>query len=364
MSSIQLYKDPIQSAKVAGLRYVTDEQPGIRRQRWGRGFSYIDIDGSRIKDKKRRAQFKALVIPPSWQDVWICCQPNGHLRATGRDLKKRKQYRYHPEWIALRKQLKFDRLIPFAKALPTLRQQTAAIIKSASASSNEDVHRETVIAAIIQLLDNTFIRIGNQQYSQRNDSYGATTLQDNHAKICAGKIELTFVGKSGVSRQLNLQDKKLAKIIKRCQEIPGQTLFQYFDKAGNRQEIESGDINEYLRSVMGSPFTAKDFRTWGGTVTAANVLHRMAAKARENTTPSEAEMTSNIVEAIKIAAQRLGNRPATCRKYYIHPCIFKAYKNESLEHAIKQCYPTESALLNFLDSDEQKTLAILMANKI
>lgn len=364
MSSTTLYKNPEKSAKIAGLRYVSDQQPGIQRKRWGRGFSYIDVDGKRIKDRQRRAQFEALVIPPSWRKVWICCDENGHLRATGRDLKNRKQYRYHPNWIALRKQLKFDRLIPFAEALPRLRAQTQATIEpvaKASRTSAQPISRKTVIAATVQLLDETFIRIGNAQYAEANQSHGLTTLTTEHIKISSSSITLRFVGKSGVNRKVSLRNAQLANILKRCEEIPGQSLFQYINEAGEVEQIESGDVNTYLQTVMGEAFTAKDFRTWGGTVTAANALYQVAKQNNQQSKPLSAE--EDLGQAVKTAAKQLGNRPATCRKYYIHPRIFELYKAGGFLEAIAQ-HPLEAPdLLDGLDADEQRTLSALNASQ-
>lgn len=374
MSSLQLYKNAARSAEIAGLRYVTDDQPGIRRQRWGRGFSYIDVNGSRIKDRKRKQRFKAMAIPPSWEDVWICCDKNGHLIATGRDLKRRKQYRYHPDWIALRKQIKFDRLIPFALALPKLRahvyrtvSQTARAIESGEEKSNV-LDRETVVATVIKLLDDSFMRVGNQQYTQANQSHGLTTLKDKHVDISKGRIELEFIGKSGVERDVSIENEQLAEIVKQCEEIPGQTLFQYFDEQGDRQSIESGDVNDYLHEVMGDRFTAKDFRTWGGTVTATKLLYALSdegfdksGKAKSEKAKSEKAIDKDIVDTVKLTAQRLGNRPATCRKYYIHPRVIEAYREGGLREAIAQNKQTDSTLLEFLDAAELQTLSVLQS---
>ncbi len=374
LSPIELYQNAERSAKIAGLRYVSDQQPGIRRQRWGRGFSYVDIDGTRIQEPKKKTYFKALAIPPSWEDVWICCDKNGHLRVTGRDLKGRKQYQYHPEWIALREQLKFDRLIPFTEALPDLRQtvqteveQAVDAIRAAAkkdAPSKPILEKSTVIAATIDLLDQTFIRIGNVQYTQANQSYGLTTLKKKHVDVSRADIQLHYIGKSGVSREVQLHDAALAKLVKRCAEIPGQTLFQYFDNKGQKQSVDSGDINEYLHRVMKGPFTAKDFRTWGGTVAAATALLNKERNEESGRKLDEKILTSNIAEAVKIAAKQLGNRPATCRKYYIHPCLFKAYEAGELSRAIAAHPIKETDLADFLDKEEQNTLSILRANQL
>ena len=372
MSSLKLYQNAARSAEMAGLRYVSDDQPGIRRQRWGRGFSYIDVDGTRIQDRQRKEKFKAMAIPPSWEEVWICCDENGHLQATGRDLKARKQYRYHPAWIALRKQIKFDRLIPFALALPALRKKVQRTISVATAAiesgeqESEILDRETVIAAVVKLLDDSFMRVGNQQYAQANQSHGLTTLKDRHADISSGRIELEFVGKSGVERDVTVQNAQLAEIVKRCEEIPGQTLFQYFDEEGDRQSIESGDVNDYLRAAMGDRFTAKDFRTWGGTVTAAQTLYKMglnqSAEVGEKDIDRD-DIDRHIIDAVKIAAQRLGNRPATCRKYYIHPSILAAYREGRMAAAIAQHDITDPTLLKFLDEAERQTLSLLQGQQ-
>ncbi|MEL6938990.1 MAG: DNA topoisomerase IB [Cyanobacteria bacterium J06598_1] len=359
MSATQLYKNAAKSAKLAGLRYVSDQQPGIKRRRWGRGFSYIDVDGTRIQDRKKRSQLKAMAIPPSWKDVWICVEANGHLRATGRDLKQRKQYRYHPDWITLRNQIKFDRLIPFAEALPTLRQTVQAEITQAlKHGKKSQPKRSTVIAAVVDLLDETAIRIGNLQYAEANDSYGLTTLKTRHADISTTSIELQFVGKSGVEHDIELKDAQLAKIMKRCEEIPGQTLFQYIDEAGHRQAVDSGDVNEYLQATMGSAFTAKDFRTWQGTVTAANYLYQLTQDS------VHALDDSDSVRAIEAAAERLGNRPATCRKYYVHPRVLESYQSQKMVDAIAAHAPQKRQLLKFLDDNEQRTFAVLKAGEL
>ena len=252
-SSKDLYQDPAESARHAGLRYVSDEQPGIRRQRWGRGFSYFDTDSTRIQDPKRRARFETLVIPPSWEDVWICKDVNGHLQATGRDQRGRKQYRYHPDWVKLRNQLKFDRLIPSAQALPTLREITQQQTRTAT------LDRETVIAAIVQLLDHTLIRIGNLEYSQTNGSYGLTTLRDRHVDIAAGVIKLQFRGKSGVDHEIDLQNRRLAKIVKQCKEIPGHTLFQYLTNLVIVRPLIQAISTRICRQIWEKPLPQKTF---------------------------------------------------------------------------------------------------------
>ena len=373
--SVTLYQDAEQSALRAGLRYVSDQEPGIERRPWGRGFTYIDIDGSRIQNSQRRAWLESLAIPPNWQGVWICAQKNGHLVSTGRDQKGRKQYRYHPDWVALRKQIKFDRLIPFAHALPTLREKAEADIQAGLRNRSQSPTRTSVIAAAVQLLDNTFIRVGNLQYTQANKSYGLTTLRTRHVDIEKDYVGFHFVGKSGVSREISIRDPQLAKLVKRCKDIPGYRLFQYIDENGDRQAVDSGDVNDYLQSVMGEAFTAKDFRTWGGTVTATDFLYRKLVERRDQlesgvaksdskqAKKSEASRQKETVEAVKFAAKRLGNRPATCRKYYVHPRVLEMYELGEMPAAIAHYQPPDKVLQTALDDSEQRTLAILETQK-
>lgn len=335
--------DPVQSAKAAGLRYTTDSQPGIQRQRVGRGFSYIDPNGNRIPPSPERDRIKALVIPPAWTDVWICPHSHGHLQATGRDARGRKQYRYHPEWRRLRSQVKFDRLLPFGLTLPSLRQQTAAHLKL------KGMPREKVLATVVQLLEKTLIRVGNDEYARRNQSFGLTTMRDRHVDIDQSQVTFEFRGKSGVEHAITLEDRRLAKIIQQCQEIPGYELFQYFDAEKRRQTIDSGDVNDYLQYITGADFTAKDFRTWKGTVLAANAL----AKVSDFEDQKQAEQ--HVREIIKSVAQQLGNRPTTCRKYYVHPGIIDSY----IEAKLLTLMQKKLEDLPQLSPEEQGVLAIL-----
>ena len=335
LHSTALYQDAARSAQMAGLRYVSDEEPGIQRHRWGRGFTYIDSDGNRVQPGTQRSWLESLAIPPNWEDVWICPDPNGHLQATGRDARGRKQYRYHPDWINLRNQLKFDRLIPFAQKLPALRKTTQQQL----AIKPLTLDRNTVTAAIVQLLDHTLVRIGNSHYSQANGSYGLTTLRKRHVDVTANHLTFEFRGKSGVDQEIDLHNRRLANVVSRCQEIPGYILFKYIDDDGSRQTIDSGDVNEYLQSAMGESFTAKDFRTWGGTV--------VACKALASTTSENA-----VTGAIKAAARQLGNRSATCRKYYIHPAIIDAYESGLLADCALNWSPDTRP---HLSHDEQRT---------
>lgn len=260
-SSIEIPTDPVESAKVVGLRYVTDEIPGIRRKRSGKkNFIYIDINGNQIRDAKVIERIKSLAIPPAYTDVWICPFENGHLQATGRDAKGRKQYRYHPLWRSIRDQTKFTRMIAFSQALPDIRRRLEHDL------GLPGLPKPKVLATILKLMELTRIRVGNEEYAKTNHSYGLTTLQDDHVNVSGSKIQFQFRGKSGVDHEIEVSDKRLAKIVKRCQDIPGQELFQYLDENKQPQDITSTDVNDYLREISGQDFTAKDFRTWAGTV--------------------------------------------------------------------------------------------------
>src|SRR5436190_10175993 len=252
-----------EAAKEAGLRYTSDDRPGIRRRRRGRSFQYIRPDGGAITDAAERARINALAIPPAWTDVWICPSPNGHLQATGRDARGRKQYRYHPRWREVRDEVKYGRLIKFAEALPSIRMRTNADL------AKSGLPREKVLAAVVQLLEKTLIRVGNEEYARQNGSIGLTTMRDAHAKVSGSTVRFEFRGKSGIRHAVDLNDRRLAAIVKACRDLPGYELFQYIDDDGTRQVIDSCDVNDYLREICGSDFTAKDFRTWSGTVLAA-----------------------------------------------------------------------------------------------
>ncbi|MBW4691335.1 MAG: DNA topoisomerase IB [Lyngbya sp. HA4199-MV5] len=316
--------DPIKSAEEIGLRYVVDNIPGIQRKRSGKkGFAYFEPNGDRIRDPDEIRRINALAIPPAYKNVWICPFANGHLQATGRDAKGRKQYRYHPLWRTIRDQSKFTRLLVFSQSLPQIRQRLEHDL------SLPGLPKEKVLAAIVRLMELTRVRVGNEEYARSNQSYGLTTLRDEHVDITGSKIQFQFRGKSGVEHDIELNDKRLAKIVKRCQDIPGQELFQYRDEAGQYQTIDSGTVNSYLKTITEQDFTAKDFRTWAGTVLAASELTDIG------TFTSETAAKKNIVQAVKTVASYLRNRPATCRKYYVHPAILDAYLDESL-HQIMQ----------------------------
>jgi DNA topoisomerase-1 len=310
------------AARAVGLRYSSDERPGILRKRKGKGFTYVGPEGRTVKDKRTLTRIKALGIPPAYTDVWITTDPRGHVQATGRDAKGRKQYRYHPRWHETRDETKFERMVDFGQALPIIRERTAADLR------RKGLPREKVLAAVVQLLEKTLIRVGNQEYARENKSYGLTTLRDRHVKVGEKRLRFRFRGKSGIEHEITLSDPRLARVVKRCRELPGQELFQYLDEDGQRHTIESDDVNEYLREISGQEFTAKDFRTWAGTVLCSLALREFDACL------SEAQAKKNVVAAVKRVAERLGNTPAVCRKSYIHPAILDAYLDGTIVQAL------------------------------
>jgi DNA topoisomerase-1 len=336
------------SARSAGLRYVTDDAPGIAREATGDGFRYLDTDGKPLRDDAALARIKALAIPPAWTDVWICPRHNGHIQATGRDAKGRKQYRYHPRWRAVRDEAKYDRMINFGKILPRLRKQVHAAL------ALPGLPREKVLASVVYLLQVTMMRIGNEEYARTNRSFGLTTLRDKHVKIDGSEIKFKFRGKSSVQHAIRLSDSRLARIIKRMRDLPGQDLFQYVDDEGRQHAIGSTDVNEYLRTLTGEDYTAKDFRTWAGTVLAAMALQEFEKF------DSEVQAKKNIVRAIESVAKILGNTPTICRKCYVHPAVLEAYLDgvtlellqgraqKKLADEIHALRPEEAAVLAFL----------------
>jgi DNA topoisomerase-1 len=304
---------PPASARRAGLRYVSDEGDGIRRVKAGRGFRYVRSRGGAVRDRATLSRIRALVIPPAWTDVWICPNPNGHLQATGRDARGRKQYRYHARWREVRDESKYDRLLAFARALPVIRRRVAADLRRKS------LERERVLATVVRLMDVAFIRVGNEEYARDNHSYGLTTLKDQHAKVTGEKIRLQFRGKSGKAHDISISDPRLAGTVRRCRDIPGQDLFQYYDEAGDRQAITSGDVNDYLREIGGEEFSSRDFRTWAGTVMAFELLRQCRAAA------SDREARRVVAGVIEQVASKLGNTVAVCRKCYVHPAVVDRY---------------------------------------
>ncbi|MEO8078402.1 MAG: DNA topoisomerase IB [Acidobacteriota bacterium] len=297
---------------------MDDAKPGIRRLRRGSSFHYVGTNGKLIRNQEELCRIRALVIPPAWTEVWVCPDPRGHLQATGRDARGRKQYRYHPRWREVRDETKYHRMIGFAQALPAIRRHTAADLRRPGLS------REKVLAAVVQLLEKTLIRVGNDEYAKENQSFGLTTMRDGHVEVKGARVRFAFRGKSGVEHDIDLNNRRLARTIKACREIPGYDLFQYYDEGGEPHAIGSGEVNAYLKEVAGQDFTSKDFRTWAGTVLAAQLL-----KDFESFT-SDTEARRNIVKAVESVAKRLGNTRAVCRKCYIHPAVFDAYLDGSM----------------------------------
>ena len=313
IASMVINDEHVEAAEAAGLRYVTDGTPGIRRQRRGRGFVYLAPDGNVIRDTEELTRIRKLVIPPRWTEVWICPNPAGHIQVTARDAKGRKQYRYHPRYRSIRDETKFGRMIAFSEILPLIRDRVERDI------ARPELTRDKVLATVVWLLERTLIRVGNDEYARDNGSYGLTTLRRRHVTVSGAKLRFEFRGKSGIQHSVSLTDRRIARIVQRCQEIPGQELFQYFDDDGRRQSVDAGDINEYLRRVTGRYITAKDFRTWAGTTLAAAALRELGGFA------SEKQAKAKIVAAIDQVAERLGNTRAVCRKYYVHPAVLDAY---------------------------------------
>lgn len=336
--------DPPAAAKAAGLRYVNDTKPGIKRENG----KFLDASGDPVTDEATLARIKALVIPPAWTDVWICPQANGHLQATGRDARGRKQYRYHAKWRTVRDDVKYERMLNFGNALPSIRAEVDRALKLPG------LPREKVLATIVYLLEATMMRIGNEEYARTNKSFGLTTLHNRHVKVDGSDIAFHFRGKSGVFHDIELHDKRLAKIIQRTRELSGQELFQYIDADGERHSVDSSDVNDYLRTITGEEYTAKDFRTWSGTVLAALALQEFEKF------DSETQAKKNIVRAIESVAARLGNTPSICRKCYVHPAVLEAYLEGSVLAALRTT--SEQALvqdLHALTPEEAAVLAML-----
>lgn len=315
--------DPVSSAASASLRYVCDDRAGIRRVAGPLGFKYIGLDGKVIRDAAMLRRIRALAVPPAWSDVWICTDPRGHLQATGRDGKGRKQYRYHPDWRACRDDTKYERMPAFAAALPAIRRRTEADL------ALPGLPRNKVLAAVVQLLEKSLIRVGNEEYKRKNGSFGLTTLQDKHVVVAGATLRFRFKGKSGKWHRIDVSDRRLARIVKACRDLPGQDLFQYVDDKGRQQDVTSGDVNAYLKEITGQDFTAKDFRTWYGTVLAATALREMER------VDSKARARKNVLRAVEAVAGVLGNTRTVCRNSYIHPRIIDAYMDGSFDPAPK-----------------------------
>lgn len=346
-------RDPleaVETARSAGLRYVSDEQPGIRRKRSGTGFTYVDPEGRTIVDPEERGRITALAIPPAWTDVWICPSPRGHLQATGRDARGRKQYRYHSRWRTVRDEAKYERMVAFGRALPKIRRTVERHL------ALPGLPREKVLATVVRLLETTLIRVGNEAYARENKSFGLTTLRDRHVEIDGSDIRFQFRAKGGKLHEVGIRDKRLARIVKRCQEIPGYELFQYLDEEGQRQTVDSEDVNEYLQEISGEGFTAKDFRTWAGTVLASLALQEYSSFS------SERQAKTNVTRAIEQVAERLGNTPTICRNCYVHPAVIDAYLDGSMLDSLRR--RTEEELVEGLKDrrlspEEAAVLALL-----
>ncbi|MEJ7928928.1 DNA topoisomerase IB [Ramlibacter sp. AN1015] len=343
--------DAQEAARAAGLRYVSPDRPGIRREREGEGFAYFAPDGTRIDDESTLARIRSLAVPPAWTDVWICPRANGHLQATGRDAKGRKQYRYHADFREQRESTKYEHMLEFARALPGLRATVAQHM------ALRGLPREKVLATVVHLLENTLIRVGNDDYARDNKSYGLTTLRNRHVQVEGSELRFRFTGKSGKSWQLRTSDRRVARIVRACQELPGQELFAYLDEDGTPRDVSSDDVNAYLREITGRDITAKDFRTWAGTVMAAMALNALDQAG------TAAGIKKNLKAAVERVASRLGNTPTICRKCYVHPEIFSAYSSgqlllklkndveDELQHAGTDgtFSPQERAVLRLLD---------------
>jgi DNA topoisomerase I len=339
--------DSVASARAAGLVYTSDDKPGIRRIGRGKRVRYVDARNKPIRDADDVRRIRALVIPPAWTDVWICPNPRGHLQATGRDARGRKQYRYHAKWRQVRDSTKYNRMIAFGQALPAIRRRTDADLRKAG------LPREKVLAAVVRLLEKTFIRVGNDEYARDNHSFGLTTMRDGHVRVAGSNVRFIFRGKSGVEHALSLDDRRLAKIVKQCRDLPGQELFQYRDDDGRVVDIGSGDVNAYLQDITGQDFTSKDFRTWAGTVLAAQLLRDFEE------VDSEARAKKNVVAAIEQVAKRLGNTKAVCRKCYVHPAVIDAYLDGSMMSTVAQRAQRTAKAVGKMTAAEAAVLGLL-----
>jgi DNA topoisomerase I len=345
---LDLAKHPQQAADAAGLHYVTDSHPGFGRQKAGKNFHYVGRNGRVLRDPRTLARIRSLVIPPAWTDVWICPDALGHIQVTARDARGRKQYRYHPRWRTVRDEAKYGRMLAFGQALPIIRARIEEDL------AHRGLSRRRVLAAVIKLLEATLIRVGNEEYARDNGSFGLTTFRDRHASITGWTVKFRFRGKSGKVHEIGIQDRRLSGIVKRCQELPGQELFQYVDGQGRQRAVTSSDVNDYLREVTGQAFTAKDFRTWAGTVLAAWALSELGAGRTKK------EKKKNVLRAVERVAGRLGNTVAISRKSYVHPVVFDAYLDGTLLDTLRQRLDHEvRAGEDHLQREEMAVLALL-----
>ncbi|HYH14674.1 MAG TPA: DNA topoisomerase IB [Flavisolibacter sp.] len=344
---LKIDKDYSKAAKVADLRYVNDKQPGIQRIKKGQGFAYI-YDNQPLQDEAQLERIKKLAIPPAWTNVWICPKANGHIQATGFDLRNRKQYRYHELWHTLRNETKFHRLYEFGKLLPSLR------LKLEEDFSRKELSEEKVIATVISLMERTYIRIGNNDYEKLYGSYGLTTLKDKHVKIEGDILKFSFKGKKGIDHDISLRNRKLARAVQACRDIPGRELFQYYDAEGNKKSIDSGVVNNYIKNATGGDFTAKDFRTWAGTL---NIIRAFKTIGEA---PSESDCKKNIIAALDDVSKKLGNTRTVCKKYYVHPGIIRLYEENNLNKYLKELDAIEKPDdLTGLTSEERILMKIL-----
>jgi DNA topoisomerase I len=349
--------DPTDVAESAGLTYVTDEAKGITRERRGESFTYARSNGQPVTDEATLERIRKLAIPPAWTEVWICPKATGHLQATGRDARGRKQYRYHPQFREVSEQTKYEHMLEFARALPAIRAKVAEHM------ALRGLPREKVLATVVHLLETTLIRVGNDDYARQNESYGLTTLRNKHVKVEGTQLRFQFKGKSGKMWKLQIKDRRVAKIVKGCQDLPGQELFAYVDDEGQPRDVTSADVNAYLREITGSDVTAKDFRTWAGTVMAALALQEFEQF------DTKATQKKNLKAAIERVAARLGNTPTICRKCYVHPEILNSFAEGQLLLEIKEqveselrddlatLKPEEAAVLSLLEARLNRTLA-------
>jgi len=340
------------AAREAGLRYSSDDRPGIERRRCGRGFSYRAFDGSLVRDAETRARIRSLAIPPAWTDVWISPDASGHLQATGRDSRGRKQHRYHPAFRERREHAKFDRMIAFARLLPAIRDRVDDDL------ARPGLPREKVLAAVVRLLELTLIRVGNEEYARLNRSFGLTTLRGRHARVQGGSMRFRFRGKSGKVHQVTLRDRRLATVVGRCQELPGQDLFQYRDADGGARSVRSDDVNAYLREITGEDITAKDFRTWAGTVLAYRALRALQPGETDH------ETRRNVVEAMRRTAEHLGNTPAVTRRSYVHPSLLQAYLDGALGEALVEVAEEQEAPPAGTSPDEEGAVEDLLRQRL
>ena len=345
ITKIEIAPDPVEVAEDAGLRYVSDDQPGYTRKAKDDDFEYFDTDGKAIRDETRLLRIRRLAIPPAYKDVWICPSPNGHIQATGRDARGRKQYRYHERWREARAENKYDRMLVFAQALPKIRRQVNKDM------GLRDLPQNKVLATVVQLLGRTFIRIGNEEYARENKSFGLTTMQDRHVAVKGAKLSFSFRGKSGVKHEIDVNDRRLANIIRKLQDLPGQDIFQYEDEAGEVRNVTSEDVNGYLGEITGEEFTAKDFRTWAGTVLTAMAL------SAQGPFENETQAKQNIKVAIAAVAKILGNTPTVCRKCYVHPVVLESYLDGDMIEGLRR--KTEEALSENLEDLRAEEAAVM-----